>query len=279
MSSACAASGRGLVPPGTPGAGLHADRRATASTSRVSSCSGGRPSSSSTRTRSARSAPTSSRSTRRSSTSSTEQGATLYGVSCDSMWSQKAFKEKLGITHRAAVGLRAQGRGVAGVRRLLRAGRLLQPRARHRRPRRASCSGATRPTTRASCPARTSSSTASPPARRAPRAAAARSPRGGSRRSPPRRGGRRGGGPARRAARSRSRSGPCRVMQRAALRRRRRTCGCGATARRGRGPAWSTKRWGGSHAWIEVSQRDRDAAQPQAVLDQRPDAHRDRRPG
>ena len=28
----------------------------------------------------------------------TAQGATLYGVSCDSMWSQKAFKEKLGIT-------------------------------------------------------------------------------------------------------------------------------------------------------------------------------------
>lgn len=27
-----------------------------------------------------------------------EQGAKLYGVSCDSMWSQKAFKEKLGIT-------------------------------------------------------------------------------------------------------------------------------------------------------------------------------------
>jgi peroxiredoxin len=26
------------------------------------------------------------------------QGATLYGVSCDSMWSQKAFREKLGIT-------------------------------------------------------------------------------------------------------------------------------------------------------------------------------------
>jgi peroxiredoxin len=26
------------------------------------------------------------------------QGATLYGVSCDSMWSQKAFKEKLGVT-------------------------------------------------------------------------------------------------------------------------------------------------------------------------------------
>jgi peroxiredoxin len=26
------------------------------------------------------------------------QGATLYGVSCDSMWAQKAFKEKLGIS-------------------------------------------------------------------------------------------------------------------------------------------------------------------------------------
>ncbi len=26
------------------------------------------------------------------------QGATLYGVSCDSIWSLKAFKEKLGIT-------------------------------------------------------------------------------------------------------------------------------------------------------------------------------------
>jgi mycoredoxin-dependent peroxiredoxin len=26
------------------------------------------------------------------------QGATLYGVSCDSTWTQRAFKEKLGIT-------------------------------------------------------------------------------------------------------------------------------------------------------------------------------------
>jgi peroxiredoxin len=26
-----------------------------------------------------------------------EQGATLYGVSCDSVWSQAAFKEKLGV--------------------------------------------------------------------------------------------------------------------------------------------------------------------------------------
>ena len=26
------------------------------------------------------------------------QGATLYGVSCDSVWAQRAFKEKLGVT-------------------------------------------------------------------------------------------------------------------------------------------------------------------------------------
>ena len=26
------------------------------------------------------------------------QGATLYGVSCDSSWSQKAFKDKLGVS-------------------------------------------------------------------------------------------------------------------------------------------------------------------------------------
>jgi peroxiredoxin len=28
----------------------------------------------------------------------TEQGAMLYGVSCDSVWSQKAFREKLGVS-------------------------------------------------------------------------------------------------------------------------------------------------------------------------------------
>jgi peroxiredoxin len=28
----------------------------------------------------------------------TAQGATLYGVSCDSTWAQKAFKDKLGVT-------------------------------------------------------------------------------------------------------------------------------------------------------------------------------------
>ena len=39
-----------------------------------------------------------------------ERGATLYGVSCDAVWSQQAFKEQLGDRDRAAVGLRAQGR-------------------------------------------------------------------------------------------------------------------------------------------------------------------------
>jgi peroxiredoxin len=28
----------------------------------------------------------------------TEQGATLYGVSCDATWSQQAFREKLGVS-------------------------------------------------------------------------------------------------------------------------------------------------------------------------------------
>jgi peroxiredoxin len=28
----------------------------------------------------------------------TERGATLYGVSCDSVWSQQAFRERLGVT-------------------------------------------------------------------------------------------------------------------------------------------------------------------------------------
>ena len=46
------------------------------------------------------------------------RGATLYGVSCDAHYSQTAFREQLGVTHRAALGLRAQGRGLPRVRRL-----------------------------------------------------------------------------------------------------------------------------------------------------------------
>ena len=47
----------------------------------------------------------------------TEQGAEIYGVSCDSTWAQKAFREKLGVSIPQLVGLRAQGRGVQRVRR------------------------------------------------------------------------------------------------------------------------------------------------------------------
>ncbi len=46
----------------------------------------------------------------------TAQGADIYGVSCDSSWSQKAFREKLGMSISAAVGLRAQGRGLRSLR-------------------------------------------------------------------------------------------------------------------------------------------------------------------
>ena len=49
------------------------------------------------------------------------RGATLYGVSCDAIWSQQAFKEQLGDRHRAALGLRAQGRRLPRLRRAARA--------------------------------------------------------------------------------------------------------------------------------------------------------------
>ena len=47
----------------------------------------------------------------------TERGATLYAISTDARWSQAAFKEKLGSTDPAALGLRAQGRDGARLRR------------------------------------------------------------------------------------------------------------------------------------------------------------------
>jgi peroxiredoxin len=64
-----------------------------------------------------------------------EQGAKLYGVSCDATWSQKAFREQLGVTIPQLSDFEPKGE-VQGVRRVLRQGRLLQPRARDRRPRR-----------------------------------------------------------------------------------------------------------------------------------------------
>ena len=64
------------------------------------------------------------------------RGATLYGVSCDAAWSQTAFREKLGVTIEQLSDFEPKGAACARLRRLLRAGRLSQPRARHRRPRR-----------------------------------------------------------------------------------------------------------------------------------------------
>ena len=46
------------------------------------------------------------------------QGATLYGVSCDAPYSQTRVSREARRADRAAVGLRAQGRGLPGVRRL-----------------------------------------------------------------------------------------------------------------------------------------------------------------
>ena len=65
-----------------------------------------------------------------------------------------------GIDDRAALGLRAQGRGVPRVRRAAPGG-FPQRALVHDRPRRRACAGATRPTRPATCPARTSSSTRS----------------------------------------------------------------------------------------------------------------------
>ena len=72
---------------------------------------------------------------------------TLYGVSCDADVVADGVPREARRLDRAALGLRAQGRGVARVRRLLRAGRLPEPRARDRRPRRGRRTGATRPST------------------------------------------------------------------------------------------------------------------------------------
>ena len=64
-----------------------------------------------------------------------QHGLTLYGVSCDAAPSQQAFSEQLGDRDRAALGLRAQGRGLPRVRRPAPR-RLPAARARADRPRR-----------------------------------------------------------------------------------------------------------------------------------------------
>ena len=43
-------------------------------------------------------------------------GATLYGVSCDATWSQKAFREKLGVTIEQLSDFEPKGEGVPRVR-------------------------------------------------------------------------------------------------------------------------------------------------------------------
>ena len=87
-------------------------------------------------------------------TSCRAQGATLYGVSTATRrWSQKAFREKLGVSIQQLSDFEPKGAACARVRRVLRAGGHLQPRARDRRPRRRRGLVATRPTPRATCPA------------------------------------------------------------------------------------------------------------------------------
>ena len=44
-----------------------------------------------------------------------EQGATLYGVSCDSVWSQKAFKEKLEVSSPQLSDFEPKGAGCAAL--------------------------------------------------------------------------------------------------------------------------------------------------------------------
>ena len=63
------------------------------------------------------------------------RGATLYGVSCDATYSQTRVQGAARDRDRAALGLRAQGRGLPGVRRLS-PGRLPAARAGGHRPRR-----------------------------------------------------------------------------------------------------------------------------------------------
>ena len=65
----------------------------------------------------------------------TANGEQIYGVSCDSTWAQQAFKDEARRLDPAALGLRAQGRRLRGLRRAAR-GRLSPAGARDRQPRR-----------------------------------------------------------------------------------------------------------------------------------------------
>ena len=71
------------------------------------------------------------------------RGATLYGVSCDAVWSQQAFKEQLGVDIEQLSDFEPKGAACRAFGVLHPAG-LPTARARRLRPRRASCAGATR---------------------------------------------------------------------------------------------------------------------------------------
>ena len=73
------------------------------------------------------------------------RGVYLYGVSCDATWSQSGLQGEARRLQRAALGLRAQGRGQRGLRRPSPR-RLLPARARDHSTATGSCAGATRPT-------------------------------------------------------------------------------------------------------------------------------------
>ena len=197
--------------------------------------------------------------------------------------SQTAFREQLGVDDPAALGLRAQGRDASRA-----FGAYFEPAGMtnralvDRRPRRRRAAGrylADSP----GRPARRQPHLRRPPSQRRALACAEQqrhaSPRG-SRRSPRGRARtkQRACGERRRAApKPAARSGPCRASASRSRAARLEARGCGARARTGPRTCESTKRCGGSQSWIDVSQRDRHAVQAQPVLDQRADAHRDRR--
>ena len=79
------------------------------------------------RSTSARSAPTSSASTRRCSARSLERGASLVGVSVDSAFCHRAFREQLGLTMPLLADFHPKGADVERLRRLPRGPRLHQP--------------------------------------------------------------------------------------------------------------------------------------------------------
>ena len=80
-----------------------------------------------------------------------ERGATLYGVSCDAVWSQQAFKEQLGIGIEQLSDFEPKGATCRAFG-VLHPGGFAAAGARRDRPRRGRCAGATRRRRPATCP-------------------------------------------------------------------------------------------------------------------------------